>query len=457
MLVEKNMKIGIRREDKSKWEVRTPLVPPHIKLLKEKYDIQTVVQPSSIRVFADKEFVEAGAVIQEDLSECEFVFGVKEMPEEFFQFQKSYVFFSHTIKGQDYNMPMLQQLIDLNCNLFDYECIVDEKDRRLIFFGRFAGIAGMIDTLWAYGEKLKLENILSPFSKIKKTYQYAPQRISKQPGRTTIGKCKKELIKIGSLISKQGIPDEIAPVVCGFAGYGHVSQGAQEILESFPIIEITPGQLFNLKNKGIYSKKHIYLVTFFEEDIVEPIDENQSFELQDYYDNPEKYRSKFSQYLPYLSMLVNCIFWTSAYPRLVTKSSLESLFAEDDNPKLKVIGDISCDLEGAIEMTDRITEPDNPAYVYNPENQKGSENLAGKGVLIISRDNLPCEIAVDSSLAFSHVLIKFVPQLVKAFRNNRLKKELLPAPFQKALIVYQGKLTEEYQYLKKNLLMQVEK
>ena len=141
-------RIGIRREDKNKWERRVPLVPEHVKEFKEKYDVETVIQPSKIRVYSDDEYSDAGAVVKEDMSTCLIVFAVKEIPIHLFEKNKAYVFFSHTIKGQKYNMPMLKKMMDLRCNLIDYEKIKDERGNRLIFFGRFAGFAGMIDTLW---------------------------------------------------------------------------------------------------------------------------------------------------------------------------------------------------------------------------------------------------------------------------------------------------------------------
>ncbi|MEA2103058.1 MAG: hypothetical protein U9P79_00215 [Candidatus Cloacimonadota bacterium] len=434
------MNIGIRREDKSKWEARVPLIPAHVKLLKEKYGIQTYVQPSKIRIFSDAEYEAFGAILQEDLSQCDFVFGVKEMPLVFFTPKSSYMFFSHVIKGQDYNMPMLQKLLDLKCNLMDYERIVDEQDRRLIFFGRFAGIAGMIDTLWAYGEKLKCEGIENHFSQIKKAYQYE-----------SVEHCKEEMLKIGHLISEEGFSEDLGPLVCGISGYGHVSLGAQEILKCFPYIEIEPEQLIHLKKDGVYSLKHLYVVVFDEEDMATPVDIKNKFALKDYYDNPEKYESQFAQYLPHLSMLVNSIYWTPAYPRLVTKSNLLKMFQKNPSQKLKAIGDITCDHDGSIEMTSRITEPDKPGYLYDPFEQTETADFSQNGVVIIARDNLPCEIPLDSSVAFSHVLIEFIRQLREAFQNNKLIPELLPDPLKKALIVFNGQLTENYQYLKKFL------
>ena len=434
------MKIGIRREDKSKWERRVALIPEHIKLLKEKYNIQTVIQPSLIRIFTDDAYKKAGAIVREDLSECTVVFGVKEMPSSFFLPGKTYVFFSHIIKGQLYNMPMLQRLMDLKCNLIEYEKIDNDKGQRLIFFGRHAGIAGMVDSLWAYGQHLKYKGMHTAFEKIKKAYEYE-----------SVDDIKVAFKKIGNEISENGLPDEICPLVVGFTGYGNVSKGAQEILDCFPFIEIIPEDLLSLKKKNNISKNHLYKVVFKENDIVEPKDESAKFELQNYFSHPEKYKSQFAKYLSHLTILMNCIFWSLGSPRLITKAALKELTAGGKQLKLKVIGDISCDIEGSIEITSKITEPDNPTYIYNPLTDTEIDGNKGNGVIVVGRDNLPCEIPKDASASFSEALVDFIPNLLAANSSGKLDVMELPKELQTALILQDGKLTKDYTYLKKFL------
>ena len=166
------MIIGIRRADKNKWEKRTPLIPEDIKYLKEKYGIQSLVQPSKIRAYTNDQYSAAGADVVEDIQSSNTIFAVKEIPLHFYRKEKTYIFFSHTIKGQSYNMPLLRKMMQLKCNLIDYERIVDESNRRLIFFGKYAGIAGMVETLHALGQKLKLKGYKTPLEKIKQAYQY---------------------------------------------------------------------------------------------------------------------------------------------------------------------------------------------------------------------------------------------------------------------------------------------
>lgn len=429
------VKIGIRREDKNKWEKRTPITPSHVKFLKEKYGIETIVQPSPIRIFSEDEYKKQGAMICENLSESSVIFGVKEMPITFFEKNKTYVFFSHTIKGQEYNMPMLKKMMELDCSLIDYETITDENGRRLVFFGRYAGIAGMIDTLWAYGKRLKWMKIDQPFNEIKQTIKY-----------NSLTEAKKHIIKIGKKIEKRGLPKELNPFIIGVAGYGNVSNGAQEIIDLFPTVEIRPGQI-----KSLFEEPHencIYKVVFREEDMVRP-KQNKTFDLNDYYQNPEKYESVFDGYLPYLSILMNCIYWDERYPRLVTKEYLRKNYKKD--MKLKIIGDISVDIEGAIEATLKTNSPDMPVFVYNPLNEDVEIGYTSEGIVIMSVDNLPCELPRDSSKAFSDSLIQYIPSIAKTDYKKSFNKLNLQSEIKKAVILYNGKLTKDYHYINKFL------
>ena len=166
-------RIGIRREDKDRWEARVPLIPDDVVRLTSSGAAEIVVQPSPRRVFTEAEYVQAGARVDEDLSACDVVLAVKEIPRELFAPGKTYAFFSHTIKGQPYNMDMLRRLMDLRCQLIDYERITDESGRRIIFFSRFAGLAGAIDSLWVLGRRLEWEGLSpNPFAALEQTYTY---------------------------------------------------------------------------------------------------------------------------------------------------------------------------------------------------------------------------------------------------------------------------------------------
>jgi len=433
------MRIGIRREDKNEWEARVPLIPTDVKKL-SKNGIEVFLQPSPIRIFSDQEYIDVGAIITEDLSSCSAILAVKEIPINFIENGKTYIFFSHTIKGQDYNMPLLQKMIDAKTQLIDYERIVNKNGQRLIFFGRHAGLGGMIDSLWALGKRVESEGIQNPFSQIKKTFEYRG-----------LENANRQIGKIVDEIKRNGIPKEMRPLVCGFSGYGNVSQGAQEIFDILPHKEISPQELLSSKKLFDESKHVLYKVVFKESDLVEPKNATDKFELQDYYDSPDKYKSKFEQYLPQLTILMNCIYWDTPYPRLITLDYLKRAWSESENQKLKVIGDISCDIDGAIQCTVKSTEPGNPVYVYNPLDSSISDGVEGRGPVIMAVDNLPCELAEEASKSFSKILVDFIPQLVNANYNIALKGLKLPEELRRGMILYRGKLTSEYKYLEKYL------
>ncbi len=425
------MIFGIRREDKSVWERRVPVVPSDVKELMDR-GYRFVVQPSPIRIFPDQEYVRVGAEVKEDLSECDVILGVKEIPPAKLLPGKIYMFFSHTIKGQPYNMPMLKKLLELGCTLIDYERIVDERGRRLIFFGHFAGYAGFVDTLWAFGKRLEAEGIENPFSSLQPAHRYP-----------SLEKIKEELKKLAEKI-KKGLPEEIVPLVIGIAGYGNVSRGVQELLDLLPVIEVDPHHLSEVFSspKGDV----VYKVVFKEEHMVEPLEGD--FDLQDYYQNPQRYRSVFARYLPYLTIFINAIYWDARYPRLVTKEDLKRLYSEG-RPRLRVIGDISCDIEGAVEATVKSTDPSNPVYVYDVEKGEAVDGVEGKGPVILAVDILPSEIPKEASEYFSSVLKNFLPAIAEADFSLPFEKLNLPPELRRAVIVYKGELTPDYRYLSK--------
>ncbi|RLI64519.1 MAG: hypothetical protein DRO67_04010, partial [Candidatus Asgardarchaeum californiense] len=387
------------------------------------------------RAFSDQEYIDSGANVSEDLSEAPVIFAVKEIPISLFQPRKTYVFFAHVIKGQKYNMPMLKKMMELGCNLIDYEKITDEHGRRLVFFGHYAGLAGMFDTLWAFGKRMEIKGIETPFNEIKEAINYKD-----------LNDIKDHLKMLGERIARDGLPDDICPMVVGFAGYGNVSRGAQEILDLLPVEEITPEQLKTLSEN--YSNNVIYKVVFKEKDMVDPISPDANFDLQEYYSKPELYKPTFEQYLPYLTILMNCIYWEKRYPRLITKDYVERNY---NQMKLEVIGDISVDVNGAIEFTEKTTDSGCPTFVYNPSNKKITDGYEGEGIVVMAVDNLPCELPRESSEAFSKLLFDFVPPIAKADYSVDFDSLDLPPEVKRAVILYHGKLAPDYEYISKYL------
>jgi alanine dehydrogenase len=430
------MVIGIRREDKNEWERRVPITPQDAAELKREHSVDVIVQPSMIRAIRDQEFAEQGVTVQEDLGPASVVLAIKEIPEYVFEPDKTYVFFSHTIKGQPYNMPMLKRILDVGCTLIDYERVVDERNRRLIFFGWHAGVSGMINTLWALGQRLAWEGIDSPFAELRQTHTYRD-----------LAEARQAFERVHQRIAAEGLPPQVTPLIIGIAGYGNVSRGAQEMLDMLPVIEIQPEEVAAVAADPNASCRDIYKVVFKEEHIVEPIQPAPTFECQDYYDHPEKYQGVFEKYVPHFTVLVNAIFWSSKYPRLVTKAYLKKLFSGPQQPKLEVIGDISCDVEGAIEATIKATYPGNPLYVYNPLTGETVDGYAGPGVVIMAVEILPAELPREASADFSRVLKQFIPAIARCDYSKPFEECDLPPEIKRAVIAYHGQLTPDYQYI----------
>jgi len=431
-------RVGIRREDKNKWEARVPITPTGAQELIARHGVEFTIQPSTIRIFGDSAYSNAGVTVDEDLSGCPVVFAVKEIPTELLREGRTYIYFSHTIKGQSYNMDMLRRLMELKCTLIDYETVVDEKGRRLIFFGRHAGLAGMIDTLWTLGERLAWEGAdPNPFTIARQAYHYKD-----------LDDVRQKLNLLGEAIKTGGLPGSVCPMVFGFAGYGNVSLGAQEILDLLPVIDVAPADLAALFEGGDFSHNHVYKTVFKEKDMAAPRAAGEAFDLQDYYDHPEKYDSVFDRYWPHLSVLVNCIYWTEKYPRLITRDQIADHY-RGGAPRLKVVGDISCDPEGSVEFLLKTTATDNPVYVYDIETGQAVDGVAGNGPVMLGVDNLPCELALESSRHFSDSLSSFVDAIASADYTKSFSDLALPDPIKKATILHRGALTPDYGYMEK--------
>ncbi len=428
--------IGIRREDKNKWERRVPLVPADLAELAKDPNLSFTIQPSPIRVFPEEEYRQAGVTVDENLDDAGIIVAVKEIPIDLLQEKKVYLYFSHTVKAQPYNMPMLKHLLDTGSTLIDYERIADEQNRRLIFFSIHAGYAGMIESLVALAGRMTSKGVATPFAELKHAYEYG-----------TLVEAKNHLLQIGERIRTDGLGDHAAPIIIGVAGYGNVARGCQEILDCLPVTEISVAELEATAAADIAQAGPLVKVVFKEEDMVEPRSADAQFVLQDYYQRPENYRGVFQRYLPHLDMLMNTIYWEERYPRLVTKKWANSNYGPDKNPRLQVIGDISCDIEGSIELTLKAPMPDEPCFVYDPQSGKAYDGVVGDGPVIMAVDNLPCELPRESSEHFSSVLRDMVPALGQADFDSDFEGLHLPPHLKKAVITHRGELAPGFRYL----------
>jgi len=431
--------IGVRLEDKNAWERRGPLTPDAVREVAAK-GAEVHVERFPRRAFPDAAYAEAGATLSDDVRDCEMVLGIKEMPEDYFRPGGAYFFFSHTIKGQPYNMDMLRSLVDRGCTLMDYERVTDEEGRRLIFFGRYAGLAGMIDTFWTLGQRLRALGHTTPFAEVKPSHEYADLEAAKAA-----------VSRVGERIKAEGLPELLRPLVVGFTGYGHVSRGAQEVFDLLPHVEIEPDRLGEYVEGGDTPGDRLAKVVYKEEDLVEPRDPSRPFVLQHYYDHGEEYRSRFEPHLRWLTVLVNGIYWAPQYPKLADAEQLKALFAGAERPRLLVVGDITCDVDGSLACTVRDTEPGDPVYVYDPATHEAPSGIEGPGLAVMAVSNLPCELPREASETFSEALAPFVSALARADLAGDLDSAGLPGPIRRATILWRGEFAPEFDYMREYL------
>jgi alpha-aminoadipic semialdehyde synthase len=328
-----------------------------------------------------------GAELSEDLSRCDFIIGVKEILLDALIPGKPHLFFSHTIKGQDYNMPLLQKILDENITLLDYEKILDSKNRRLIFFGKFAGNAGMVDTLYCLGQRLKQHHGLeTPFLKLKQSYKYK-----------SVQDAIEHLKIIGKEIKENGLPKEITPLNIFLLGYGHVASGCKEILGTFPAVEVNPENFETHQKK--YENNKVYFSIFKEKHLVERKDGSQ-FDLQHFFEHCSAYNSN-----------------------------------------------ISCDINGSVQATVKYTTPDDPVFIFNAKTGEVTDGFIGEGYADMAVDNLPCEFAREASDYFSDALMPFMEKMLLNDYSKNIENSNLPEEIKKACIAHAGKVQLESEYM----------
>ena len=410
--------IGIRRETINAQERRAALAPQHVDELVREHGFSVVVQPSSKRIYPDDSYRKAGAILQQDLSGCKVVLGIKEILADHVREGGTYLCFSHVIKGQHENMPLLQRMLDRRATLIDYEPIVDRFGRRLLFFGRHAGYAGMIDALWTLGRRMRAEGIETAFAGVRQSTEYRSVQEATEILASTVG----------ARIRERGIDPSIHPLVVGFTGGGNVSSGAQDILGHLPVVEIEPGDLATLHEKTHASRRVVYKVVF-----------------------RRQFRQNFAEHLPHLTLLVNGIYWEPGHPKIATRQELRALWQGSETPKLKVIADLSADIGGSIEATLRQTTPDDPVFVYDPETHSELAGVEGRGPVMLTVGNLPAEFPRDASEHFGDSLFPFLSGLRNADYGVSFEHLSLPAAVLGAVITHAGELTPRYRYLQEYL------
>ena len=392
------MKIGVIKEGKTPPDKRVPLTPKQCAFLKQKFSFEIVVQPSNIRCFSDQEYADEGILLQNDLSDCDLILGVKEVPIKNLISNKTFVFFSHTIKKQPYNQNLLKKIIQQNIQLIDYEVLKGEDGKRVLGFGRYAGIVGCYNAFLTYGLKTGSFNL--------------------KPAHLCFDKKEME-----SELKKVNINN----LKIILTGSGRVSQGAKEILD-----------LLNIQ----YVSKSDYLNSSFNDNvcvILNAVDYYKRMDgkdalRSDLYKNPSLFESCLLDYLSDTDILITGHFYDSNAPYLLTRNDFKV-----NNSRLQVVADISCDIDGPIGCTIKPSTIADPIYGYNPITEKEDDYKKDNVVAVMAVDNLPCELPRDASDFFGNELITtFFPNLI----NDKINM------INGATITKSGDLNDGFEYLK---------
>ncbi len=392
--------IGIIREGKLPSDLRTPLTPQNcIDLIQHFPGTEIIVQPSPFRCYTDEMYLEKGITVSEDLSPCDILVGVKEVPIDSLLADKTYFFFSHTIKKQPHNRNLLRSILAKNITLIDYETLTWEAGNRIIGFGRFAGIVGTHYAFLMWGKKygfytLKPANQLKDFSDLVNQYkdlQLPPMRIA----------------------------------VCGD---GRVAHGSLELLKKLQILHVSQEEFLEHEyNQAVYV--HLRSEDYYTRKDGRPWDKS------DFYKHPEDYMSCFKPYYKKADILINAVFWHEGIEPFFTHEEMKA-----SDFRIKVISDISCDIAGPIPSTIRSTSIDSPFYGYNVFLEKEVMPFQSNIIDVQAVSNLPCELPLDASIEFGEQLVRHVlPCLLVEDKDNIIHN---------ATIASGGSLTDKFSYLK---------
>lgn len=434
----KELTVGILAETKNKWERRAPLSPTDIAWLVRR-GIRIEVEASASRIYKDSEYRRHGAKIVQKFKNARLLVGIKEPPIEALYPQSVYMIFSHTTKGQSNNRKLLKAFLVKKITLIDYEHITGPDKQRLVFFGRFAGVCGMIDTLHVYGQIMKAKGIPTPFSNLKKTLHYASFNKAREAIKTIRGKIK-----------ERGFDKRISPFIVGITGHGNVSQGAQEILSLLGGEKIHPRNIHQFIQTHKPAGKKIYALVFQREEKLRS-KKGGGFYFEEYLKNPRSFESNLDCYLKDLNILINASYWDPRYPRLLPEKMVQNLYKKSPEFRLTTIGDLSCDIGGTIEITKMVTTPEKPAYTYLPKTGKILQGINPAGIAIMATDNLPCELPKEATQEFSSQIRDYVYQIAAHGALDVKNHHALPREIREAAIAQGGKLTTSYKYLGKYL------
>ena len=393
------MKIGILKEEKIPADKRVALTPLQCSLLKKEFpEVEVFVQKGEDRSYSDEEFIDFGLPIVEDISHCDLLLGIKEVPVHKLIPGKKYLFFSHTIKKQPHNKKLMKALLEKKIEMMDYECLTDNKHNRIIGFGRFAGIVGAYNGLLGYGRKYKLFELKPAW------------------------KCR-DLEELEKELERVKLPN----IKILVTGGGRVANGAIEILGALKIRKVTAYEFLNAHfREPVYCQIHS-----------KDYNENQNGEAwndKEFYENPERYSSTFLPFAKVCDLLITCHFWNPKAPVLFTKEDMKA-----DNFRISVIADITCDINGSVPSTSRSSSIEHPFYGYNPQTEKEDVAFSKDTITVMAVDNLPCELPRDASEDFGKALLDRVFPHLLGNDSDRI--------IERATLCKDGKLMEGFAFL----------
>lgn len=393
------LKIGLLREGKIPPDKRVAFTPAQCEEIQQRFAVKIRCQQSDVRAFSDDEYLARGIEVVSDLHACDVLLGIKEVQINDLVADKTYLFFSHTLKKQPYNRKLLQEILAKNITLIDYEALKDRHGNRLVAFGRYAGIVGAYNALLTYGKRFAL------FS-IRRAYECFD-----------VNDLKRELRKVN-----------LPPVKIVLTGAGRVARGAMETLDTANVRKVNAEDfLANTYDEPVYvqlssADYHVRK-------------EGGSFSRDEFHKFPERYNSRFVEFAKAADMLIAGAFWNPGAPVLFTANDMM-----EKDFKIKVIADITCDINGSIPSTKRASTIIDPLYDFDPVSDEIQPPLSHPDfVTVMAIDNLPCELPRSASEEFGRDLIdKILPHLLKADKEKVIER---------ATIARAGKLTHHFKYL----------
>ncbi len=392
--------IGLIREGKTPPDKRVAFTPLQAEEVMQRYPhVRLHVQPSAARCYRQEEYTALGVVADESLQNCHVLLGIKEVPIDQLLPDKTYCFFSHTIKKQPYNRALLQAVLKKNITLIDYEAMKDLYGNRLVAFGRYAGIVGAYNGLWTYGKKSGRFSLRRAFECF------------------DINELKRELRLV-----------KLPPVKIVLTGAGRVARGAMETLDTAGIRKVSPEDfLAHTFTEPVYTQ--LASADYHERTA------GGHFNREEFHLHPELYRSTFLRFTHVADILMAGAFWNPKAPVLFTKADMTHA-----QFKIRVVADITCDINGSVPCTVKATSITDPLYDYDPTAQMARMPLSDPNyTTVMAIDNLPCELPRSASEEFGRDFIdKILPPLLGDDPDKIIER---------ATIAAGGQLTPRFQYL----------